>query len=31
MLKANVLTTVMEHYISGRPVMSADKKEFEQS
>lgn len=26
MLKANVLTTVMEHYISGRPVMSADKK-----
>ncbi len=26
MLKAHVLTTVMEHYISGRPVMSADKK-----
>ncbi len=26
MLKANVLTTVMEHYISGRPVMKADGK-----
>lgn len=26
MLKAHVLTTVMEHYISGRPVMSESKK-----
>ncbi len=27
MLKASILTTIMEHYISGRPVMkSADKK-----
>jgi Fe-S cluster biogenesis protein NfuA len=29
MLKASVLTTIMEHYISNRPVMAADnKKEF---
>lgn len=27
MLKAQVLTTIMEHYISGRPVMDADKKQ----
>ena len=26
MLKAHILTTVMEHYISGKPVMDADKK-----
>jgi NFU1 iron-sulfur cluster scaffold homolog, mitochondrial len=28
MLKANVLTTVMEHYISGRPAMDSEKKSF---
>jgi len=26
MLKASVLTTIMEHYISGRPVMESDKQ-----
>lgn len=26
MLKANVLTTVMEHYISGRPVMKGESR-----
>jgi len=31
MLKASVLTTIMEHYISGRPVMEANKKKGDKS
>ncbi len=31
MLKANILTTIMEHYISGRPVMTLEKKAVNKS